>query len=573
MSSAVLGVLVATVVLWLTKVLISRGIALRAAIRSLRAPYGGIHLLNPFHTPALLIGPWFPRSPTIGAWKAKFAPYAHHGCTCIGAVTLRNAIPVFWFSDANSVKYITTESFIFQKDCGAYEPLNFYGKNLVGTEGAEWHRHRRIAKPAFNETGNAFVWKETIRVMNEWFAEIDAHEEPLVINAEENLTQATLLIISSAEFGRHASWHDDGAAPPGHTLAFRQAVFAAIEHLQTKYLTPPWLYSLSERVYVPFIGQVVRDTQTAYEALRTHMLELIGLARAWQIEGNVDASIEAGLLRNLVEANMNAPDDVDGNHELGQRTLTDDELLSNIFTFLLAGHETTAHTLVFAVGLLALYPDVQRKIHREALELWPDDGFSKLPYTLAVIRETLRLFPAIVRIAKMVRADATVPAYRFEMAATGDAVENVEEIVVSVPIGGQVMVDIRALHHNRGSLYIPGGWADDGLVIAMYWGRDADEFKPERFIDTESYRWPRDAFLAFSAGPRNCIGQRFALSEGVCMLACLVRTFELSVPERLRGASFAEQKASLLAWKPGITMQPTGCFVQLRRRTGNGVMN
>jgi cytochrome P450 len=117
----------------------------------------------------------------------------------------------------------------------------------------------------------------------------------------------------------------------------------------------------------------------------------------------------------------------------------------------------------------------------------------------------------------------------------------------------------------------------------MYWGPDAESFKPERFIDTESYKWPRDActshalksssashwvlVLAFSAGPRGCIGQRFAVTESVCVLASLVRTYEISVPEKLRAKPFEEQKRSLLSWIPGITMAPTNCVVSLRRRS------
>jgi cytochrome P450 len=117
----------------------------------------------------------------------------------------------------------------------------------------------------------------------------------------------------------------------------------------------------------------------------------------------------------------------------------------------------------------------------------------------------------------------------------------------------------------------------------MYWGPDAESFKPERFIDTESYKWPRDActshalksssashwvlVLAFSAGPRGCIGQRFAQTESVCVLACLVRTYEISVPERLRAKPFEEQKRSLLGWVPGVTMTPTNCVVGLKRRS------
>ncbi|KAJ7031991.1 hypothetical protein C8F04DRAFT_904106, partial [Mycena alexandri] len=74
------------------------------------------------------------------------------------------------------------------------------------------------------------------------------------------------------------------------------------------------------------------------------------------------------------------------------------------------------------------------------------------------------------------------------------------------------------------------------------------EFEPERFLDTESYRWPRDAFVAFSADPRTLIGQRFARTESVCSLASLVRNYEISVTEDLQAAAFDEQKRVMLSW-------------------------
>ncbi|KAF7296923.1 F-box domain-containing protein [Mycena indigotica] len=512
--SALHSLLLATIIAWSTKVVISRILAVRAAIRSLNAPYGGLLVFNPFYSLAMLAGRMrYPREQNIGSWQSKFTPYARQRSTCVGAVILNDAIPIVWFSDAEAIKYITSESVMFQKDSAAYEPLNFYGMNLVGTEGADWRRHRRISNPAFNETGNAFVWKEAIRVANEWFAQIDNRmqgNQPLVINAREELLQAALLVISSAGFGRRASWAEDGPVPPGHTLAFRQAVSSAVDHLHAKVLTPDWFYALSGRVYVPLVGNVARDTRIAFEAVRVHMQELVGLARAWVIEGKVGNNNEAALLRNLVEANMNAPETDDG--EMGTKTLAEDELLSN--TWASNNQFDLRANAHFYADVFTSWPRdnrshydirgrVARVVPRCPTKKSPyKETVPKLSYTIAVIHETLRLFPAVIRLLKLVREDAIIPSYRFHLSASGTP-ENLQHITVPVQAGSQVMVDIRGLHHNP-----------------MYWP-EPEEFRPERFIDTESYRWPRDAFLAFSAGPRNCIGQRFALTEGACILASL----------------------------------------------------
>ncbi|KAJ6570505.1 cytochrome P450 [Mycena vulgaris] len=543
---------------WLILCSFQKYLSLRSAFRSLGCPNAGMIWLRPVNTFSFVLGPWFPLQYQIGSYFAKFTPYTRSGSTCVGSVTLWGSIPTLWLSDAQAIKAVATESTIFRKDIEAYEVVNIYGKNLVSTEGADWKRHRRVANPAFDEASNAFVWQETVRVVNEWFAELDTKygsDSSIIMNAVDDLVQVTLLVIASAGFGRRASWQEDSSTDPplGHKVTFRTAVSTAVSHLFTRALTPQWMYTLSARVHIPFIGPLVAETKASFDALRLHMLDLISLSRAWVVGGKL-SNMDAGLLRNLVAANMTQPDDIHS------KKLTDDELLSNIFNFLLAGHETSSHVLSFAIALLALYPDVQQKIYEETLGIWPEgrpttvspssykECMPHLRYTLATSQETLRLFAVAPRLCKIVQADTNLPAHRFTT-GPGGGIEHITPFSVSVPKGAIVVIDIIGLHLNP-----------------MYWGRDAEDFRPERFIDTETYRWPRDAFFAFSGGSRSCIGQRFALTEIVCVLASLVRSYEISVPAHLAAKPFEEQKRRLLRWKPILTLTPTDCVVRLRPR-------
>ncbi|KAJ7820996.1 cytochrome P450 [Mycena olivaceomarginata] len=556
------NLLLAAFAVWLTKVIVEKTLSFRSATREISgAPYAGLLWIHPFRSLALVSGRWFPILSQIGSYYSGFTPYVKHGSTAIGSVLLSGSMPTLWLADAEGIKTVAEETTVFQKDIEAYETVNIYGESLVGSEGAEWRRHRRVAKPAFNEACNAFVWMETVRIVNEWFAALDAvranqNKKLITLNALKDLVQVTLLVISSVGFGRRASWQQNTSTvpPPGQLMAFGPAVFAAVDHLFPKALTPKWLSALSERVYIPVIGRIVRDTNHAYEALKLHMVELVSLSRAWVVEGKV-SNMDAGLLRNLVEANMATQED-EGAAPAPYKSLTDDELFSNTF-----GMKRVLTRWRSRVAYLALYPDVQQKIYDEAFMLWPDgapktastssyrESMPRLSYTLATFHETIRLFPPVVRISKIVHADTTIKAHRFTTTCNGD-IGHVQDISLPVRTGSMVLIDIRGLHMNP-----------------MYWGPDAESFKPERFIDTESYKWPRDAFLAFSAGPRGCIGQRFAQTESVCVLASLVRTYEISVPERLRAKPFEEQKRSLLGWVPGVTMTPTNCVVGLKRRS------
>jgi hypothetical protein len=136
----------------------------------------------------------------------------------------------------------------------------------------------------------------------------------------------TLLVITSAGFGRRASWQDESKPPPGHTMGFGAAVESTIKHLLTKALAPEWLYALSARVELPLIGPALTETRKSFEAVKMHMMDLISLSRAWVVGGKA-SNMDAALLRNLVEANMMQAED-DGHNS---KMLTDAELESDVF--------------------------------------------------------------------------------------------------------------------------------------------------------------------------------------------------------------------------------------------------
>ncbi|KAJ7634646.1 cytochrome P450 [Roridomyces roridus] len=536
----------------------------RAVMRSFRPEFGGcpnagILWLHPFRALSLFVGRWFPLHYQIGYYRSEFRFYNKYGSTALGSVLPWGATPTLWLADAQAIKAITCDVSVFEKDVEAYEVLHVYGRSMIGTEGAEWKRHRRVAGSAFNEGINALAWMETTRILKEWTEELDSQvgsNGTISLSTVEDLTQLTLLIVACAGFGRREPWKEDisTATLGGHKLRFRAAVLrsVAIESLLINSFAPSWL----ARLRLPWVSRIVSETSDTYEALRVHMLDLVSLSRAWMVDGKVDSGMGAGILRNLVEASTN---ELDGD----RKSLTDDEVLSDIFTFLIAGHETSAHALSFAIGLLALYPDVQDKIFKETLDVWPHglpeiatpasykECMPKLVYTLATLHESMRLFPPLSRFAKVTRAETTLVARRFIRNKAGQP-DKVKAFSIPVEPGSIVIVDIMALHRNP--------------LAALYWGEDVEEFKPERFIDTETYSWPRDAFFTFSGGARSCVGQRFALAEGVCILASLVRRYEIILPSHLVEKPFEEQRRLLLRWKPGLTIVPMDCRVRLRRR-------
>lgn len=172
--------------------------------------------------------------------------------------------------------------------------------------------------------------------------------------------------------------------------------------------------------------------------------------------------------------------------------LTDSAILSNSYTFLLAGYETTSTALGFTAWLMAKFPEAQKKLQAEIDEFCHEttdinyDTLHKMPYLDAVFKESLRYYPPVVTfVARTCIEDCSVNGVTF------------------VP-GVQVMIPIYLIHHD------PEIWPDP------------ENFLPERFIDNPDHH-PM-AWLPFGGGPRNCIGLRFAeLEYKICLVKMLKR--------------------------------------------------
>jgi unspecific monooxygenase len=172
-----------------------------------------------------------------------------------------------------------------------------------------------------------------------------------------------------------------------------------------------------------------------------------------------------------------------------------DELRDQIATMILAGHETTAVALFWALTLLAAAPDAQAQIAAEAagLDLSAEhatDALAALPFTRAVVSETLRLYPPAFVIVRQAIADDHCAG-------------------IDIPRGAVVMIAPWVLHRHR-----------------RLW-RDPDAFDPTRFLP-DAPPPPRFTYLPFGAGPRVCVGAQFALAEATLALAALIRTFHIA---------------------------------------------
>lgn len=174
-------------------------------------------------------------------------------------------------------------------------------------------------------------------------------------------------------------------------------------------------------------------------------------------------------------------------------TFSPDEMVDQVAIFFLAGHETSASALAWALYLMALYPDWQEKVAREAQALTACDfaAMSKLPVTRDVFRETLRLYPPV---PMMVREASCPERFRNR----------------DVRRGSQLVLSPWHLHRHE-----------------RLWERP-DDFDPGRWQTENGRACGRDAYIPFSAGARVCAGAGFAMVEGPLILARLLRDFAVS---------------------------------------------
>jgi cytochrome P450 len=179
-----------------------------------------------------------------------------------------------------------------------------------------------------------------------------------------------------------------------------------------------------------------------------------------------------------------------------QFSFSDSELRDEILTLLLAGHETSAHSLTWIFGLLAKHSDIQQKLFEELKAtdgISPIDYQEKCPYLKAVLLESMRLYPAFPVLSRKTSEETSLGKYK-------------------IPKNTNVVIPIFVTQRNEEN------W------------KDALTFRPERFLQDgaeKSY-----AFLPFSRGSRRCIAELFAMVEMSIIVVTVLKSFELNLSQK-----------------------------------------
>ncbi|MDP7018640.1 MAG: cytochrome P450 [Pirellulaceae bacterium] len=338
------------------------------------------------------------------------------------------------------------------------------GNSVLIAEGDDWIRQRRLVQAAFHprrmENYGRTIVREARRLTDSWRTTIES-DGHIDVDVDEAMTSLTLSIICRTMFDSEV---DDVAGEIGEAVAVLSEV--AFAEMQSPVNWPLWWPSSSNR-----------RKRCALKTLDDVVWRFVRERRA-------DGRDHGDLLSMLLSA-------VD--EESGGGKLTDRQVRDEAMTLMLAGHDTTAAAFDWLWYNLAAHPAVAQRCHDEVdaavgqrdPELADVD---RLPFLVATIKETLRLFPPAIGV--------------FLRQATSD-----------VEIGGYTV--------PKGQL----------VTLSSYvtqrderWFPDAEHFDPERFLPPREEQIPAAAYFPFGAGPRVCIGQGFAMVEMTLVAAAVLQT-------------------------------------------------
>ncbi len=366
----------------------------------------------------------------------------------------------------------------YTKQTRGYDMLRLVlGNGLVTSEGTFWKRQRRIAQPAFHRERMSSFAQSMTRAASEM---VDGWAPGQPIDVAHEFMRCTLRVVGETLLSTDVTSEADTVGPALTTL---------LEHLIHRTTHP---LSLPEWVPTP----ANQEFNRALERLDAVVLDVIARRRA----GN---GPDGDLLAMLM--NMKDPETGEG--------MDDAQLRDEVMTIFLAGHETTANLLSWTTVLLGRAPGVERKLLEELAPFGGrPPGFADVPqltYSSMVLKESMRLFPPVWTLGRLVQADDEVMGYH-------------------LPKGALVFVSPWVIHR------LPEFW------------KDPQAFDPERWAE-EDPRRARGSYLPFSMGQRKCIGDSFAMMEGQLILSTVLQRVHLSL---LPGQTFEPE--------PVITLRPKG---------------
>ncbi|XP_069699694.1 cytochrome P450 4C1-like isoform X2 [Periplaneta americana] len=361
------------------------------------------------------------------------------------------------------------------------------GTGLLTSTGSKWHSHRKLITPTFH-----------FKILDN-FVEVFSEKSEILVNKLKKeigsqgfdvypyITRCALDIICETAMGTPVHAQEDSESD--YVTAVYDMSELSIHRMFRPWLYPDWIFNLSPagrrhnqclRTLHEFTKRVIQERKQLHEKSQKKPE-----TSAESEDDTLGKKKRKAFLDLLLEASHDGV------------SLTDEELREEVDTFMFEGHDTTSAAICWTILLLGLHPEIQNRAYEELEEIFQGSDraptmkdLTELKYLERVIKESLRLYPSVPMIGRELKEDVQIGSY-------------------TIPRGVTATTHIYSIHRN------PDHFPNPEVF-------DPDNFLPERVANRHPY-----AYIPFSAGPRNCIGQKFALLEEKTMLAYILRNYEV----------------------------------------------
>ncbi len=374
---------------------------------------------------------------------------------------------VILINDPSMAEEVFHDTANFRKE-GRWQRLSpLLGQGLLTNEGEPWMKQRRLLVPTFQHKRLAgligMMSEATERAVDRWLTQ---HGQSGQFDINREMMALALEVVVRSLFSTTLRRDTD-------------QINAAFTEIQKHLLRHLWSFN-------PWPGKLPtprnRRFKRALGVLDAVVLRIIA-------EHRRQGADHGDLLSMMLQTR-----DEDSGEGMSDRQICDE-----VMTIILAGHETTANGLSWAWLMLDRHPEVRQRLRDEALGvLGPDrpatiEDLRRMPYSLQVFKETMRIYPPIWLIPRTNQKSAVVGGWE-------------------IPPGSMVMVLPYLLHRHPG------------------WWEDPEVFNPDRFSPDEVDEGrPRYLYMPFGAGPRTCLGHRFAQMEAQVVLSTVARRCRIHV--------------------------------------------